>query len=151
MASGPLITETGFFHPSFNAAIFDGPLRLYFSQPNESLALSIYIRLKSQLSALRSENLFVLLYGVHDEFLASIQQTGDSTRVGWADASTAEPLAFLGEIQPGGTESRPALVVGVRLVGDLGSDQLEERIADLVSQGLSNGLAESFHQQVAAL
>lgn len=34
--------QSKFYHPAFNAAIFDGPIRIYFAQFHESFALKIY-------------------------------------------------------------------------------------------------------------
>ena len=39
---------TRFYSPVFNTALFDGPLRIYFSQSYESVALKIYHLLQSQ-------------------------------------------------------------------------------------------------------
>lgn len=66
------LIQSKFFHPSFNSAIFDGPLRIYFSQVHESLALKIYFGLQSQHPAIVAQakeshrrhghNVLVLLY-----------------------------------------------------------------------------------------
>lgn len=39
---------TRFYSPVFNTALFDGPLRIYFSQSYESVALKIYHILQTQ-------------------------------------------------------------------------------------------------------
>lgn len=39
---------TRFYSPVFNTALFDGPLRIYFSQSYESAALKIYHLLQTQ-------------------------------------------------------------------------------------------------------
>ncbi len=39
---------TRFYSPVFNTALFDGPLRIYFSQSYENLALRIYHLLQTQ-------------------------------------------------------------------------------------------------------
>ncbi len=36
------LMQSKFFTPAFNSAIFDGPLRIYFSQAHESVALKVY-------------------------------------------------------------------------------------------------------------
>jgi hypothetical protein len=41
--------QTQYFHPAFNSAIYDGPLRLYFAQFHESLALKIYFMAQQKL------------------------------------------------------------------------------------------------------
>lgn len=63
---------TRFYSPVFNTALFDGPLRIYFSQSYESVALKIYHILQTQYSEcwnlLKSstqknkEHLFLMIY-----------------------------------------------------------------------------------------
>lgn len=72
------LTQSNFYSPAFNAAIFDGPIRLYFAQYQEASALRIYFRLQSELkeSYLWAKNLhrslgrhlFVMLYPSSDTF-----------------------------------------------------------------------------------
>lgn len=45
------LMQTQYFHPAFNSAIYDGPLRLYFAQFHESLALKIYFMAQQKLAA----------------------------------------------------------------------------------------------------
>lgn len=42
------LMQSKFFNPAFNSAIFDGPLRIYFSQVHESAALKIYFTLQQK-------------------------------------------------------------------------------------------------------
>ena len=49
---------TRFYSPVFNTALFDGPLRIYFSQSYESVALKIYHLIQTQ----------------HEDFWARIKQ-----------------------------------------------------------------------------
>lgn len=42
------LMQSKFFNPAFNSAIFDGPVRIYFAQSHESLALKIYFALQQQ-------------------------------------------------------------------------------------------------------
>ena len=44
------LVQSKFFNPAFNSAIFDGPVRIYFAQSHESLALKIYFALQQQFS-----------------------------------------------------------------------------------------------------
>jgi hypothetical protein len=63
---------TRFYSPVFNTALFDGPLRIYFSQSYESAALKIYHLLQSQYPELwnqlkecsikSKEHVFLLMY-----------------------------------------------------------------------------------------
>lgn len=66
------LTQSRFFVPDFNSAIFDGPVRIYFSQIQESLALKIYFHIQnefsSQLKRLKDNqhranaNIFIMIY-----------------------------------------------------------------------------------------
>lgn len=90
------LTQSNFYSPAFNAAIFDGPIRLYFAQYQEASALRIYFRLQSELkeSYLWAKNLhrslgrhlFVMLYPSSDTFDLSFpggsQQNICRTRLG---------------------------------------------------------------------
>ncbi len=69
------ITQSPFYSPAFNGAIFDGPLRLYFSQSQEALALKFYFELRSHtqdLAAMWPRNggpsLFVMIYPTEETF-----------------------------------------------------------------------------------
>ncbi len=42
------LMQSRFFNPAFNSAIFDGPVRIYFAQSHESLALKIYFALQQK-------------------------------------------------------------------------------------------------------
>jgi hypothetical protein len=48
------LTQSQFFYSAFNSAIFDGPVRIYFTQFHESYALKIYFALQDELSPLFS-------------------------------------------------------------------------------------------------
>lgn len=69
------ITQSPFYSPAFNGAIFDGPLRLYFTQSQEALALKFYFELRSKTQGLgdcwpraTGPNLFVMLYPTEETF-----------------------------------------------------------------------------------
>ena len=63
---------TRFYSPVFNTALFDGPLRIYFSQSYEAVALKIYHLLQTQhhdvwqrlkqATHTTKEHLFLLIY-----------------------------------------------------------------------------------------
>lgn len=82
--SVPMITQTTFFSPAFNAAIFDAPIRLYFAQYQEEEALKIYFRLQDYLKGegellkmkhkKRNTNIFIMLYPNTDLFSRSFSQ-----------------------------------------------------------------------------
>lgn len=47
--------QTQYFHPAFNSAIYDGPLRIYFAQFHESMALKVYFLCQQKLTPLLAE------------------------------------------------------------------------------------------------
>lgn len=63
---------TRFYSPVFNTALFDGPLRIYFSQSYESAALKVYHLMQTQhldlwnelkaTSARSKEHVFLMMY-----------------------------------------------------------------------------------------
>lgn len=63
---------TRFYSPVFNTALFDGPIRIYFSQSYESAALKVYHLLQTEYKAQweklkdfshqRKEHIFLLMY-----------------------------------------------------------------------------------------
>lgn len=75
------ITQSKFYSPAFNAAIFDGPIRIYFAQYQEAQALKLYFNIQERFSRLRQQarglfkergrNLFVMLYPTQDIFADS--------------------------------------------------------------------------------
>ena len=77
------LLQSKFFNPAFNSAIFDGPVRIYFSQYHEALALKIYFSLQQQLAAVMTEakvihkqsgrNVLVMLYPTKESFQMSFE------------------------------------------------------------------------------
>ena len=72
------MTQSRYYTPVFNAAVFDGPVRIYFAQHQEPLALKVYFRLQESLKEVypeirpqfRSEGqtVFVMLYPNRESF-----------------------------------------------------------------------------------
>lgn len=72
------LTQSRYYSPAFNAAIFDGPVRIYFAQYQEALALKIYFRIQDrlqgwmgpalQMGRLKLPNAFVMLYPTEEIF-----------------------------------------------------------------------------------
>lgn len=76
------LIQSKYFTPVFNTAIFDGPVRVYFSQHQESDALKMYFRLQEMMNRhkisretgfLESQNIFVMLYPNEETFLQSFE------------------------------------------------------------------------------
>lgn len=72
------LTQSRFYSPVFNAAVFDGPIRIYFSQTQESEALRVYFQLQEKLSDLYRDakktikesgrSIFIMLYPSSETF-----------------------------------------------------------------------------------
>jgi hypothetical protein len=72
------LTQSRFYSPVFNAAVFDGPIRIYFAQHQEDMALKVYFRLQQHLKETYSvfrkgfkqhgHTVFLMLYPTADSF-----------------------------------------------------------------------------------
>lgn len=78
------LMNSRFFNPAFNSAIFDGPVRIYFAQFHESLALKIYFSLQQKFPELvarakanASRNILIMLYPSTDAFQMSFESKHD--------------------------------------------------------------------------
>ena len=82
------ILQSRYFSPTFNTAIFDGPLRVYFTQAQEPEALKVYFSLQAKVfqetaaESLRDKlpknsTLFVMIYPNSDSFQQSFDQQAD--------------------------------------------------------------------------
>lgn len=66
------LVQSRFFNPAFNSAIFDGPIRLYFAQAHEAMALKVYFCLQQKYPEILAQakeysrrsgiNLLVMMY-----------------------------------------------------------------------------------------
>lgn len=87
------LTQSRYFSPVFNGAIFDGPIRIYFSQSQEASAMKLYFavlaRMRSKFGALKDNfsedelNIFVLVYPTAENF--NIVFPGDQRKLIQAD------------------------------------------------------------------
>jgi len=70
------------YHPSLNSAVFDGPLRIYFAQSQEALALDIYFQLQKVLEKYDYDQqnptwyFVVLIYPTREIFDVQAQANG---------------------------------------------------------------------------
>lgn len=72
------LTQSKYYSPVFNAAIFDGPIRIYFAQYQESVALKVYFHLQQNIKESYEKakevfkksgrNIFVMLYPTEENF-----------------------------------------------------------------------------------
>lgn len=79
------LTQSRFYSPVFNAAVFDGPIRIYFAQHQEAMALNIYFHLQQYLkdtyATLRKtfkqhgQTVFLMLYPSQEAFENSFSPT----------------------------------------------------------------------------
>lgn len=83
------LMQSKYFNPAFNSAIFDGPVRIYFAQFHEALALKIYFLVQQKLSAEVAKakelskrtgaNILVLLYPTAETFALSFDESESQT------------------------------------------------------------------------
>lgn len=81
------LMQSRFFTPAFNSALFDGPIRIYFSQFHESLALKIYFGLQQGFAKemdrakdyhrILGKNILIMLYPNQDSFSLSFEGQDD--------------------------------------------------------------------------
>ncbi len=77
------LMHSKFFNPAFNSAIFDGPIRIYFAQFQESMALKIYFQLQQNYTDLvaaaksiskeTNQTILVMLYPNTESFKMSFE------------------------------------------------------------------------------
>lgn len=85
------LTQSRFYSPVFNAAVFDGPIRIYFAQHQETLALKVYFRLQQYLKETyttfrntfkhHGQTVFLMLYPTAESFENSFSNDPASGRV----------------------------------------------------------------------
>lgn len=124
------VTQSRFFSPVFNAAIFDGPIRIYFAQFQEAAALKLYYNLQERFSEVRKQargifkergqNIFVMMYPNEETFDLSFPD--DPTPTG-AGAEAGRPQRTLNGTQIVRTRLGSDYVVGVR--GPVNDEELE--------------------------
>ena len=78
------LTQSRYYSPAFNAAVFDGPIRIYFAQHQEALALKVYFRLQNRLKDSHGsarqvfkqtgQTIFLMLYPTVEAFESSFSK-----------------------------------------------------------------------------
>jgi hypothetical protein len=87
------LTQSRFYSPVFNAAVFDGPIRIYFAQHHEALALKVYFHLQQYLKETytnfrknfkhHGQTVFLMLYPTQESFENSTATSSSTTaRIG---------------------------------------------------------------------
>jgi hypothetical protein len=79
------LMQSKYFNPAFNSAIFDGPVRIYFAQSHESMALKIYFNLQQkhmaelnrakELHRHQSRTVLIMLYPTKESFEMSFDES----------------------------------------------------------------------------
>lgn len=92
------LVQSKYFNSSFNSAIFDGPLRLYFAQSQESAALKIYFCFqqkypelfeKAKVSYRQTQaHLILLIYPDRSAFTASFSKSTESIEFDYLENDT---------------------------------------------------------------
>ena len=71
------LTQSKYYSPALNTAIFDGPFRIYFAQNDEEVALKVYCLVQQKLGSLYErvknnsnpeQNIFIVLHPEDDIF-----------------------------------------------------------------------------------
>ena len=110
------LTQSKYFTPVFNAAIFDGPVRIYFSQAQEPQALKVYYHVQQQLLEAQpslcqnlkddGRNIFVMLYPNIETFELSFDKfEGDPMGVACEKLGQHIVLGIRGPVIDAETES----------------------------------------------
>src|SRR6185312_13270341 len=78
------LTQSRYYSPVFNAAVFDGPIRIYFAQHQEALALKVYFQLQQYLKETyatfrktfkqQGQTVFLMLYPTLESFHNSFSE-----------------------------------------------------------------------------
>ncbi|MNJ96645.1 hypothetical protein D3C87_143740 [compost metagenome] len=77
------LTQSKFYSPALNSAIYDGPVRIYFAQFHEALALKIYFMIQQgltqemqkakEISKATGANILVMIYPTAESFSMSFE------------------------------------------------------------------------------
>lgn len=141
MTSGfSAFTSSKYYHPAFNSAIFDGPIRIYFVQFHESYALNIYFsiqeRFKDSLNQCKDiakkidQTLLIMIYPTEDSYRKAFALP-DSTD---ADQSV-QSMAMV--------EEKNESIVGLLApVTDHNVGQLMDELSDILIRWQQKSLAE---------
>lgn len=125
------LMQSKYFNPAFNSAIFDGPVRIYFAQLHESLALKIYFLLQQKwpqefarardLSRSAHANILIMIYPTIEGFEAAVEEAGSqewlvepwnedavlALRGPFADEKMDDFMMFVGDVLRNWTPALP--------------------------------------------
>ena len=128
------ITSSKYYHPAFNSAIFDGPIRIYFVQFHETYALKIYFsiqeRFESTLNAHKEigkqtdQIVLIMIYPTEESFQKAFALESIGSTLAKATRQNETVLGLLAPI----------------IDGNVG--QLMDELSDIFKTWESFGLAE---------
>lgn len=133
-ASVSRLTQSQYFSPVFNTAVFDGPVRIYFAQKHEAYALEIYFKISSRLRSIfgdslnrKAPNVFVMIHPDQVGFEESFPDSENSSY-------SVQMLDRDHVIGVNGTLSPEAL------------NHLIDKILDVYREAFSHGPREAFSE-----
>lgn len=87
------LIQSKYFVTDFNSAIFDGPIRIYFTQIQEPLALKVYFHIQNRFADAVKKlkdtstgvptSLFILIYPNNEGFAKGFDSNEKIVMVGW--------------------------------------------------------------------
>ena len=77
------LTQSKYYSPSLNAAIFDGPIKIYFAQHQEDMALQLYCSLQKKVNRQKLDEkvqedghtIYLMLYPNSESFYMSFDKS----------------------------------------------------------------------------
>lgn len=115
------LMQSKYFNPAFNSAIFDGPVRIYFAQFHEALALKIYFLIQQKLNSevmnarrlakASGANILVMIYPTDAQF----KEAFDSSNQELVDVNSWQENVVIGVRGPIEDENLDFLMETLRL------------------------------------
>lgn len=81
------ISQSPYFSETFDCAVFDGPLRVYFNKDHEAEGLKIYYRLQERIGVQTAQRwrthptLFVMVYMTTESYLSANPESDPNSHV----------------------------------------------------------------------
>lgn len=138
------ITTSKYYHPSFNSAIFDGPIRIYFVQFHETFALNIYFQIQEcfkesivQLKDMAKKNestVAIMIYPTEDSYLKAFELTSN------------EPTPLLKS-----KKGRESIIGMLAPITETNVSQLMDELSDIFKLWESDSLAKVVSSNTSVL
>jgi hypothetical protein len=139
------ISASAYFTPAFNGAVFDGPVRIYFAQYQESLALTLYFKVREAIGDRRPQrssvaprnNLFILLYPSLELFNETFVAAARVEAGGRCHHESGYAVSKMGD----------EIVIGIAgIQADMSLSQVAEKISLVLSSGLSQQVLDTLNE-----